>query len=112
MLTIVVKERDDYIKNAMTHLNDPLVYKPLAEDIHIPNVQTIIEKLKNGLIKQTWFEFCKPPEQPQTSRLYFLKKNPMGIRLIVSSCNSITESISQFVDQLYVAKLPSYLKLN
>ena len=37
----------------------------------------------------------------------------MGIRPIVSSCNSITESISQFVDrwlQPHVTKLPSYLK--
>ena len=37
----------------------------------------------------------------------------MGIRPIVSSCNSITEPISQFVDkwlQTYVHKLPSYLK--
>ena len=37
----------------------------------------------------------------------------MGIRPIVSSCNSITERISQFVDrwlQPYVKKLPSYLK--
>ena len=23
-----------------------------------------------------WFEFCKPPEQPQTSGLFFLKKIP------------------------------------
>ena len=37
----------------------------------------------------------------------------MGIRPIVSSCNSITERISQFVDrwlQPHVRKLPSYLK--
>ena len=37
----------------------------------------------------------------------------MGIRPIISSCNSITEPISQFVDkwlQPYVKKLTSYLK--
>ena len=37
----------------------------------------------------------------------------MGIRPIVSSCNSITEPISQFVDrwlQPHVKTLPSYLK--
>ena len=37
----------------------------------------------------------------------------MGIRPIVSSCNSITETISQFVDrwlQPHVKNLPSYLK--
>ena len=37
----------------------------------------------------------------------------MGIRPIVSSCNSITEPLSQFVDrwlQPHVKRLPSYLK--
>ena len=37
----------------------------------------------------------------------------MGIRPIVSSCESITERISQFVDrwlQPYVQRLPSYVK--
>ena len=37
----------------------------------------------------------------------------MGIRPIVSSCDSITEKVSQFVDkwlQSYVKNLPSYVK--
>ena len=37
----------------------------------------------------------------------------MGIRPIVSSCNSITKPISQFIDwwlQPHVKNLPSYLK--
>ena len=118
--TIVVEDRSEYIANAMVHLSDPTVYKPLDEDISPTLKESIISKLKllrdNGLLKQTWFEFCKPPKQARTSRLYFLKKihkNPMGIRPIVSSCNSITEPISQFVDrwlQPHVKKLPSYLK--
>jgi hypothetical protein len=118
--TIVVEDREEYISNAMVHLNDPAVYKPLQNDISRTLKETITDKLlslKNkGFLKQTWFEFCKPPRQTRTSRLYFLKiihKNPMGIRPIVSSCNSITERISQFVDrwlQPHVRKLPSYLK--
>ena len=82
--------------------------------------EQIIDKLcalkRNGFLKQTWFDFCKPPKHTRTSRLYFLKKihkNPMAIRPIVSSCNSITEPISQFVDkwlQPHVKTLPSYLK--
>ena len=90
----------------MAHLNNPEVYKPLTEDIPTTLKQNIIEKLKllhrNGFLKQDWFEFCKPPDKHRTSRLYFLKKihkNPMGIRPIVSSCNSITEPISNFVDK-------------
>ena len=104
----------------MVHLNDPAVYKPLHNDISPTLKEVITNKLlslKNkGFLKQTWFEFCEPPRQTRTSRLYFLKKihkNPMGIRPIVSSCNSITERISQFVDrwlQPHVRKLPSYLK--
>ena len=104
----------------MEHLNNPDVYKPLSDDISNDLKQNIIKKLdllfKNGLMKRNWVDFCQPPNQTRTSRLYFLKKihkNPMGIRPIVSSCNSITEPISQFVDkwlQTYVHKLPSYLK--
>ena len=89
----------------MVHLNDPTVYKPL-HNISPTLKEAIINKLTSlrnkGFLKQTWFEFCKPPRQTRTSRLYFLKKihkNPMGIRPIVSSCNSITEPISQFVDR-------------
>ena len=118
--TIVVEDRDEYISNAMLHLNDPIVYKPLDEDISPTLKESIMDKLRllrnNGLLKQPWFEFCKPPKQIRTSRLYFLKKiheNPMGIRPIVSSCDSITEPISQFVDrwlQPHVKNLPSYLK--
>jgi hypothetical protein len=57
-----------------------------------------------------------PPEKYRTSQLYFLKKihkNPMGIRPIVSSVNSVTENISSFVDfwlQPLVKQLPSFLK--
>ena len=47
-LTIVVEERDDYIKNAMTHLNDPLSIQTSSRR-HIPNTQTIIEKLKMAI---------------------------------------------------------------
>ena len=104
--TIVVEDRDEYISNAMVHLNNLNVYEPLHIDISPTLKELITEKLKalkyNGLLKQAWFEFCKPPKQTRTSRLYFLKKihkNPMGIRPIVSSCNSITEPISQFVDR-------------
>ena len=49
-------------------------------------------------------------------RIYFLKKihkNPMGIRPIVSSIGSTTETLSQFVDkrlQPLIKGLPSYVK--
>jgi len=68
-----------------------------------------------GMIDKEMKEFCMPPRNHRTSRLYFLKiqKNPMGIRPIVSSCNSITENISEFVDiwlQPLMRDLPSFTK--
>ena len=42
-----------------------------------------------------------------------LHKNPMGIRPIVSSCESPTENISQYVDfwlQPVMKAIPSFLK--
>ena len=103
----------------MKHLNDQTTYKPQKENI-THKLKDLINKLelllKNGFLRKPWHQFCKPPVKHRTSKLYFLKKihkNPMGIRPIVSSCDSITERISQFVDkwlQPYVKNLPSYVK--
>ena len=71
--TIVVENRDEYIRNTMLHLNDPNVYKPLHNDTFPTLEEIIINKLKalrsNGFLKPSWFEFCKPPKQTRTSRL-------------------------------------------
>ena len=40
--TIVVEDRDEYIRNAMLHLNDPNVYKSLHNDISPTLKETII----------------------------------------------------------------------
>ena len=61
-------------------------------------------------------DFCSPPIKARLAKLYFLKKlhkSPMGIRPIVSSCESPTENISQFIDywlQPIMKGIPSYLK--
>ena len=118
--TIVVQDRSEYIAKAMKHLNDETTYQPLRENITHKLKDLINNKLqflrKNGFLREPWYQFCKPPTKHRTSKIYFLKKihkNPMGIRPIVSSCDSITEKISQFVDkwlQPYVRNLPSYVK--
>ena len=41
--TIVVEDRDKYIRNAKVHLNDPFVYKPLYNDIS-PTLKEAITK--------------------------------------------------------------------
>ena len=44
--TIVVEDRDEYISNAMVHLNNPNVYKALHTDISTTLKDLITEKLK------------------------------------------------------------------
>ena len=95
------------------------MYKPLDADI-TPTIKAEIDcKLESlclaGMIDKEMKEFCMPPRNHRASRLYFLKiqKNPMGIRPIVSSCSSITENISEFVDmwlQPLKRDLPSFIK--
>ena len=41
--TIVVEDRDDYISNAMEHLNNPNVFKPLNDNISNDLKQNIIK---------------------------------------------------------------------
>ena len=102
--TVVVENRQEYIKNAKTHLNNPQVYNKLQQDPTHTLKEKIIQKLDKlkhqGFLQNQWYEFCYPPETHRTSRLYFLKKihkNPPGIRPIVSSCGSITENISALI---------------
>ena len=105
--TIVVQDRSEYIAEAMKHLNDQTTYKPLKENITYKLKDLILELLlKNGFFRKPQHQFCKPPIKHRTSKLYFLKKihkNSMGIRPIVSSCDSITEKVSQFVDKILMA---------
>ena len=118
--TVVIINTADYIARGEAHLADKSIYEPLITDITGDLKKFITEKLtklhKNGLLTTDMFQFCKPPTHHRTSRLYFLQKihkNPIGIRPIVSSCNSITENISQFIDfwlQPLMKKLPSFLQ--
>ena len=117
---VVIINTADYIARGEAHLADKSTYEPLITDITGDLKKFITEKLtklhKNGLLTTDMFQFCKPPTHHRTSRLYFLQKihkNPIGIRPIVSSCNSITENISQFIDiwlQPLMKKLPSFLR--
>ena len=104
----------------MTHLNDTTTYKLLTGDPtkHIcKQINTILyEYYKKYYLTKNMYTFCLPPKHARLARIYFLKKihkNPMGIRPIVSSCESPTENISQFVDywlQLHTKLSHSYLK--
>ena len=80
-------------------------------------INQILYKLHlEGLLNKEMVDFCSPPIKARLARLCFLKKlhkSPMGIRPIVSSCESPTENISQFTGywlQPIMKGIPSYLK--
>ena len=85
----------------------------VLNDMHI---NTNMPSCAEGLLNKKMVDFCSPPLNARLARLYFLKKlhkTPMGIRPIVSSCESPTENISQFIDywlQPIMKGNPSYLK--
>ena len=118
--TIVVQNRTDYISTALEHLNDPNTYVVLDGDptrIICSDIDFLLRDFHNkGLLNKNMVDFCSPPKKAHPARLYFFKKihkNPMGIQPIVSSCESPTENISQFIDfwlQPLMKALPSYVK--
>ena len=61
-------------------------------------------------------EYSLPPQTLRTAHIYFLKKihkSPMGIRPIVSTINSPTANLAEFLDhylQPIMRQLPAYLK--
>ena len=70
---------------------------------YVAIISTLLDFYKKGLLNKNMVAFCSPPKKVRPARLYFLKKihkTPMGIRPIVSSC----ESAKSF---LVRAKLPS-----
>ena len=118
--TVVVLDRQQYVEDDLKHLSDTTVYQPLTADITPSIKRSICTKLHGlyvtGMLDKQMRVFCEPPKEHRTSSLYFLKKihkNPMGIRPIVSSCSSVTENISQFVDtwlQPLMRNLPAFIK--
>jgi len=103
--TVVVQNKEDYIRENLEHLNDQTTYQPLEGDPTDHICQQIKQKLQElkskGYLSPTMYEFCLPPPKARLARFYSLKKmhkSPPTIRPIVSTCNSPTENISQFLD--------------
>ena len=118
--TIVVRDEKDYIQEGLEHLSDPNTYLKLDRDLTDQVVVTIrntLVKLKKlGLLSPNMANYCMPPANCRTDVIYFLKKihkNPMGIRPIVSTTNSATANLAEFLDiylQPIMKQLPAYLK--
>ena len=117
---LVVQNRTDYVRNSLEHLQDPDTYKELEGDptnsICCGINKILSDFYKEGLLSKEMVDFCSPPNTARLARMYFLKKihkSPMTDRPIVSSCESPTENISNFVDywlQPIMKELPSYIK--
>ena len=118
--TIVVRSTTDYIREGLEHLSDPNTYIQLERDYTQEVTNTIrrtLHKLKiNGLLSPKMADFCCPPNKVRTACIYFLKKihkSPMGIRPIVSTIDSATANLAEFLDiylQPIMKNLPAYLK--
>ena len=98
--TVVVQNKSDYVAEGLKHLCDPSIYRKLTHNTTTETkdkINELITKLHDSkLMPWQMTSFCIPPPQHRTAQLYFLKKihkNPMGIRPIVSSVNSITENL-------------------
>ena len=118
--TIVVRHRLDYITEGLEHLSDANTYLELDGDYTIEINKIIRDTLQKfrtqGLLSPRMTEYCLPPATPRTALIYFLKKihkSPMGIRPIVSTVNSPTANLAEFLDhylQPIMKSLPAYLK--
>ena len=105
--TIVVETVERYTVDGMKHLNDPTTYLPIPEDIN-PRISAAIDKylkeaIDKGLLDRDTYHAIKPPTNPRTPIIYFLKKlhkNPISVRPIVSSVQSPTSNLSHFMDLL------------
>lgn len=105
--TIVVETTERYIEDGLKHLNDIATYQSIQEDIN-PTVSQAIDKylkeaIDKGLLDKDTYQAIKPPSNPRTPIIYFLKKlhkNPVSVRPIVSSVESPTSNLSHFMDIL------------
>ena len=117
---VVVRGREDYLKEAYKQLEDKEVYEEVSND---PNalVNTIIKALEKNCLRRdlsndnlSYFAV----EDPKFARFYLLPKTHMRLpnvpgRPVISNCGFYTENISSFLDyrlQQLAEKVKSYIK--
>lgn len=119
--SIVVQNRDDYLKEAHRLLADTHTYMKLTSD-PLPSFQVelklLVEKAwQNGVLNDNEKKFLLP-SQCSTPHFYHLPKvhkslaDPPG-RPIVASTNSFIYGLSVYIDrflQPFVCQLPSYIR--
>lgn len=104
---VVVWGKNEYVTEAQRQLNVSSTYRLESSDQTVRFKEEIIEELDH-LVQQGKLSFdnlnsLKPSDKPRTSLFYMLPKihkniQPCPGRPIVSSCASVTEKISSFID--------------
>jgi len=114
-------EKENYKNKVYEHLKNPNSYQEIKNISILLDTETCIKSFLETIkihqhINKNTFKFLIPPENPRKSLFYKLSKihkpNIPG-RPIVSSINSLTENISEFLTlciQPLVHKLKSYIK--
>ena len=103
---VVIWDREDYIREAMTQLGDKDVYSEI-DDIPLSGINKQIEEvlgdmLRNKEITEKVFNHLII-NKPQFGRFYLLPKihkrfNNVPGRPVISNCGTVTENISEFLD--------------
>ena len=118
--TIVVRSRTNYTNEGLEHLSDTNTYLELDKNYALEVAKIVRQNLQQfkaqGLLSPRMAEYSLPSQTLRTAWIYFLKKihkSPMGIRPIVSTINSLTANLAEFLDyylQPIMRQLPAYLK--
>ena len=116
---VVIWDVSDYINEAMKQLNDKNFYRTLPSNptpTHCELINSTIDRFKQSKQLENKLADGLKTLEPRTPRFYLLpkihKENNPG-RPVVSSVNSHTTKISEFVDhhlQPFVKKLKSYVQ--
>ena len=113
---VTILDLNDYINNANKQLNDPSRYKELMYDPTLTHANTINDTIEAFKIKQKIPTDCLKSIYPKTPQLRLplkIHKPEHPGRPIVSSINSHSSKISEYVDyhlQPEVLKTKSYTK--
>ena len=119
---VVVEDRQQYIRDGLSHLSDRDIYAPVLEDPTNSLAQAINiyvrQVARKGYISEEMRHFLIFPEptRVRTQQMYFLKKLHKGlhaVRPIVSGSSGPTEKLSKFIDlwlKPLVKLIPSYVR--
>ena len=102
--TIVVETMHRYINDGLQHLSDEEVYHHLPNDVTEETHKIIVSFVEHcfarGLINHDIYQFLRSTKQPETPIIFFLNKDPISVRSIVSNVGSPTRTLSLFMDKL------------